>query len=163
MSDTAYETAHVAVLDQLRDAFADVIEEAHWVSEEVHRPEDLGGLADQLLQAGNIVIPSSGTPSFALPAPADLSEMLEDVVDDDLLRLVRVHPGERVHVDDSIFKANQRKPQGAFQGLRAGDTKISGSDAFPGSHELRDEVLRSSLQTTEPLKRASWFRLRVSS
>lgn len=54
---------------------------------------------------------------------ADLAKMLEDVVDDDLLRLVRVHPGERVHVDDSILKSDQREPQGAFQGLRAENTK----------------------------------------
>lgn len=45
--------------------------------------------------------------------------MLEDVADDDLLRLVRVHPGERVHVDHSIFKSNERKSQGSFQGLNA--------------------------------------------
>lgn len=47
-----------------------------------------------------------------------LSEVLEDVVDDDLLRLVGVHSGERVHVDDSVLKANQRKAQGAFQNLQ---------------------------------------------
>lgn len=57
-----------------------------------------------------------------MPLAAHLSEMLEDVVDDDLLRLVRVHPGERVHVDDSIFKSNERKAQGAFQGLDAQET-----------------------------------------
>lgn len=38
-----------------------------------------------------------------------LSEVLKDVVYDDLLRLIGVHSSERVHVDDSIFKANQRK------------------------------------------------------
>ncbi len=43
-----------------------------------------------------------------------LSEVFEDVIDDDLLGLVGVHSGERVHVDDSIFKPNQRKAQGAF-------------------------------------------------
>lgn len=48
---------------------------------------------------------------------AYLSEMFEDVIDDDLLGLVGVHSGEWVHVDDSIFKSNQRKSQGAFQSL----------------------------------------------
>ena len=43
--------------------------------------------------------------------------MLEDVVDDDLLGFVGVHSGERVHVDDGVFKANQREAQGAFQSL----------------------------------------------
>lgn len=44
--------------------------------------------------------------------------MLEDVVDDDLLGFIGVHSGERVHVDDGILKANQRKAQGAFQDLQ---------------------------------------------
>lgn len=49
--------------------------------------------------------------------PSYLSEVLEDVIDDDLLGLIWVHSSERVHVDDSVFKANQRKAQGAFQSL----------------------------------------------
>lgn len=49
----AYETTHVAVLDELRHALSDVVEEAHGVSQEVHRAQDLGCLADQLLQTGN--------------------------------------------------------------------------------------------------------------
>lgn len=53
VSYAAYETAHIAVLYQLRHALADIIEEAHWVSQEVHRTEDLGRLADQLLHTGN--------------------------------------------------------------------------------------------------------------
>lgn len=49
---------------------------------------------------------------------AHISEVFEDVIDDDLLRLIRVHSGEGVHVDDRVLESNQRKPQGAFQGLR---------------------------------------------
>lgn len=47
----AYETAHVAVLDELRHALGDIIEEAHGVPQEVHRTQDLGRLADQLLRS----------------------------------------------------------------------------------------------------------------
>lgn len=46
-----------------------------------------------------------------------LSEVLEDVVDDDLLGLVRVHSGERVHVDDSVLEADQREAQRSLQSL----------------------------------------------
>lgn len=46
-----------------------------------------------------------------------LSEVLQDVVDDDLLSLVGVHSSERVHVDDSILKTNQRTTQSSFQSL----------------------------------------------
>lgn len=75
--------------------------------------------------------------------------MLEDVVDDDLLRLVRVHPGERVHVDDGILESNQGEPQRALQGLRAQDTKTQKLKRqvvrllrrVPGSYELREDVL----------------------
>lgn len=48
---------------------------------------------------------------------AYLSEVLEDVVDDNFLGLIGVHSGKRVHVDDSVFKPNQREAQGAFQSL----------------------------------------------
>lgn len=48
-----------------------------------------------------------------------LSEMLEDVVDDDFLGFVGMNSGEGVHVDDGVFKTNQREPQGAFQSLRS--------------------------------------------
>lgn len=51
-------------------------------------------------------------------SPSHLSEVLEDVVDEDLLGLVGMHSGERVHVDDSVLKANQWKAQGAFQSLQ---------------------------------------------
>lgn len=51
--------------------------------------------------------------------------MLEDVIDDDLLGLIRVHPGERVHVNDGVFKPHQREAQGAFQSLtRSTDERI---------------------------------------
>lgn len=46
-----------------------------------------------------------------------LSEVLENIVDDDLLGFVGVHSGERVHVDDSVLKADQRKAQSSFQSL----------------------------------------------
>lgn len=46
------------------------------------------------------------------------SEVLQDVIEDDLLGLIGVHSGERVHIDDSILKADQRKTQGAFKSLR---------------------------------------------
>lgn len=46
-----------------------------------------------------------------------LSEVFENVVDDDLLGLVGVYSGERIHVNDCVFKPNQRKAQGAFQSL----------------------------------------------
>lgn len=125
MSDAAYETAHVAVLDQLRHAFADIIEEAHGVPQEVHGAQDLGRLADQLLHTEDAAESPSRTLSPEQHASAHLPEVLEDVVEDDLLRLVRVHPGERVHVDDSVFKSNQRKSQGSFQGLNAEKTKFN--------------------------------------
>lgn len=48
---------------------------------------------------------------------SDLSEVLEDVVDDDLLRLVGVDSGKRVHVDDRVLEADQREAQGAFKSL----------------------------------------------
>lgn len=47
----AYEAAHVAVLDELRHALRDIIEEAHGVSQEVHGAQDLGCLADQFLRS----------------------------------------------------------------------------------------------------------------
>lgn len=43
--------------------------------------------------------------------------MLEDVIDDELLGLIGVHPSERVQIDHSIFKPNEWESQGAFQGL----------------------------------------------
>lgn len=46
-----------------------------------------------------------------------LSKVFEDVVDDDLLRLIGMYSGERIHVNDCVFKPNQRKAQGAFQSL----------------------------------------------
>lgn len=53
MGHIAYETAHVAVLDELRHALSDIIKEAHGVSQEVYRAQYLGCLADQLLKSGN--------------------------------------------------------------------------------------------------------------
>ena len=55
-----------------------------------------------------------------VPQCADLSEVLEDVVQDDVLGLVGVHPGEGVHVDHRVLEAYQRDPQGALQGLVGG-------------------------------------------
>ena len=51
---------------------------------------------------------------------AHLSEVLEDVVQDDVLGLVGVHPGEGVHVDHCVLEAHQRDPQDALQSLRGG-------------------------------------------
>lgn len=48
---------------------------------------------------------------------SDLSEVLEDVIDDDLLGLVGVDSCKRVHVDDCVLKADQGEPQGAFKSL----------------------------------------------
>lgn len=48
-----------------------------------------------------------------------LSEMLEDVVDDDFLGFVGMNSGEGIHVDDGVFKTNQRESQGAFQSLQS--------------------------------------------
>lgn len=49
------------------------------------------------------------------------SEVFEDVVDDDLLGLVRVYSGEGVHVNDCILEADQRKAKGSLQSLRNGE------------------------------------------
>lgn len=46
-----------------------------------------------------------------------LLEVLKDVIDDELLRLIGVHPSEWVQIDHGIFKANKWESQGAFQGL----------------------------------------------
>lgn len=51
--------------------------------------------------------------------------MLEDVIDDDLLGLIGVHSSERVHVDDRIFKTDQRNSQSSFQSLKR--TRINGN------------------------------------
>ena len=50
-------------------------------------------------------------------SPSYLSEVLEDVIDDDLLGLVGVHSSERVHVDDCVFKTDQWEAQRTFQCL----------------------------------------------
>ena len=63
-----------------------------------------------------------------VPQCADLSEVLEDVVQDDVLGLVGVHPGEGVHVDHRVLEAYQRDPQGALQGLVGGE----GDDTHAG-------------------------------
>lgn len=126
MSHAAYEASHVAVLYQLGHAFADVVEEAHGVPQEVHGAQDLGRLADQLLYTERAAAsPPTTTERLRskFGSAAHLSEMLEDVVEDDLLRLVGVHPGERVHVDHGVFKSNQREPQGSFQGLNEENTE----------------------------------------
>lgn len=49
MGHIAYEATYVAVLYELRHALGDVVKEAHGVSQEVHRAQDLSCLADQLL------------------------------------------------------------------------------------------------------------------
>lgn len=49
----AYETTHIAIFDELRDALSDVVEETHGVSQEVHGAQDLSCLADQLLQTSD--------------------------------------------------------------------------------------------------------------
>lgn len=46
-----------------------------------------------------------------------LSEMFEDVVDDDFLGFVGMNSGEGIHVDDGVFKADERESKGAFQSL----------------------------------------------
>ena len=50
-----------------------------------------------------------------------LSEVLEDVINDDLLGLVGVHPGEGVHVDHGVLKADEREAQCSLQSLRGED------------------------------------------
>lgn len=45
----ADKTTHIAILDELRHALSDIIEEAHGVSQKVYRTQDLGCLADQFL------------------------------------------------------------------------------------------------------------------
>ena len=52
MGDVADETAHVAILDELRHALADVVKEPHRVTTQVHGAQDLSRLADQLLHTG---------------------------------------------------------------------------------------------------------------
>lgn len=64
----AYEAAHVAVLDELRHSFGDVIEETHWVPQEVHGAQDLGRLADQLLRSKSKESPSGQIPHEASSA-----------------------------------------------------------------------------------------------
>lgn len=46
-----------------------------------------------------------------------LLEVLKDVIDDELLGLIGVHPSKWVQIDHGIFKANKWESQGAFQGL----------------------------------------------
>lgn len=76
--DAAYETAHVSVLDELGHAFADVVEQAHGVPQEVHGAQDLGRLADQLLHsedaAGSRATPPhpDHAPSHAAHRPTSL-------------------------------------------------------------------------------------------
>lgn len=53
----------------------------------------------------------------AVERAAYISEMLHDVINDDLLGLIRVYPSKWVHVDDSIFKANEWNAQCALESL----------------------------------------------
>ena len=53
MGYIADETTHIAILDELRHALSDIIEEAHGVPQEVHRAKDLSCLAHELLQTEN--------------------------------------------------------------------------------------------------------------
>lgn len=53
--------------------------------------------------------------------------MLEDVIDDELLGLIGVHPSEGVQIDHSIFKPNQWESQGAFQGLGGEERQLQTS------------------------------------
>lgn len=53
MCHATYETTDVTVLYELGHTLSDVIDEAHWVSQEVHGAQNLSCLADQLLQTGN--------------------------------------------------------------------------------------------------------------
>lgn len=49
-----------------------------------------------------------------LQPKAHLLEMFEDIIDDELLGLIGMHPSEGVQINHSIFKPNQWKPQGTF-------------------------------------------------
>lgn len=49
MRDVPDKATNVPVLDQPRDAFRDVIQETHWVAQEIHRAQDSRCLAEQLL------------------------------------------------------------------------------------------------------------------
>ena len=122
MGDVADETAHVAILDELRHALADVVKEPHGVAKEVHGAQDLSGLADQLLHTGRR---GSGGgqegPSFRQQVEVrvgpHLTEVLEDVIEDDFLGLVGVHAREGIHVDHGVLKADEWNSQGAFESL----------------------------------------------
>lgn len=43
--------------------------------------------------------------------------MFEDIIDDELLGLIGMYPGEWIQINHSVLKPNQWKSQGTFQGL----------------------------------------------
>lgn len=53
-----------------------------------------------------------------------LFEVLKDVTDDQLLRLIGVDPSVGVHVNDCIFKPNEWEPQCSLQGLLRTQTTL---------------------------------------
>lgn len=69
-------------------------------------------------------------PWQALPHPTSpclhvyLLEVLKDVIDDELLGLIGVHPSEWVQINHSIFKPNEWESQGTFQGLVREERKL---------------------------------------
>lgn len=50
--------------------------------------------------------------------------MFEDIIDDELLGLIGMYPSEWIQINHSIFKPNQRKSQGAFEGLIREERKL---------------------------------------
>lgn len=56
MGYTTYETTHIAMFEEFSHALRDVIEEAHGVPQEVHRPKYLSRLTDELLHKDNTAL-----------------------------------------------------------------------------------------------------------
>jgi len=56
-------------------------------------------------------------PATEYHSKAHLLEMFEDIIDDEVLGLIGMHSSEWIQIDHSVFKSNQWKSQGAFQGL----------------------------------------------
>lgn len=46
--------------------------------------------------------------------------MFEDIIDDEFLGLIGMYPSEWIQINHGIFKPNQWKSQGAFEGLVRG-------------------------------------------
>lgn len=56
MSYITNETAHTAILDELRHSLSDIVQEADGVTQEVNRAQDLRCLAHQLLKMENTAL-----------------------------------------------------------------------------------------------------------